>query len=282
MRIIKYAYGGYLFFMPNGEVILWDGGIDFYCRRWAIPYLKARGVTEITIIVSHWHNETHTSSIPVFFRNFKVKALYTSGVYTNERPTDVPTKNLVLQRMEDQNTPMKIVQAGDQIMFGDVKVDILSPHEDIPNDMTDVGSYSPIGNYAGALIARFEYGNFSIMMTGDRSDRPSHWNPLKEALDLATTPVESTVFQIPHHGAYPDLIPSLPAMNMVRPKLLISSNMYPNTKQWAQDNNYDILYVDVVTPAYEIRPAEIVGSRSGSYTTRVLPKLNYPRCGIVT
>ena len=282
MRIIKYAYGGYLFIMPNKEVFLWDGGMEYEARMWAIPYLKSIDVSEISIIISHWHNDTHTNSIGAYIENFKIKKIYTSGVYANERPTDIPTKDLILSLMAKYKYSFSYVKAGDIIPHPEVTIDVLSPHPDIPNDLTEVGSYSTSGNHQGSLMARFSYGDFSILMTGDRGDLPPTWNPLSEALALATTPIQSTIMQLPHHGSKADIDTPSNALDFVNPHTVIVSNLHPNTKDWATGKGYGVLYVEVFAPAQERKPLEIVAKRDGTFTSMVMPRLNYSRCSLVS
>lgn len=280
MKIIKYAYGGYLFIMPNKEVFVWDGGMDYEARVWAIPYLKMMGVSEISIIISHWHNETHTNSVGAYIENFKIKKIYTSGVYANERPTDIPTKDLILSLMAKYKYSFSYVKAGDIIPHPEVTIDVLSPHPDIPNDLTEVGSYSTSGNHQGSLMARFSYGDFSILMTGDRGNLPASWNPLSEALELATTPIQSSIMQLPHHGSHRDIDTPSNALDFVNPNTVIISNLYPGTRDWAIQKGYKVIYVDVVIPAQEIKPLEITANKNGTFTTRVIPRLHYPLGGL--
>lgn len=241
LKVIKHSYGGYLIITPSKKLYIWDTGLNRRTVQWLIPYaLKYIQPVETNIIISHWHDDSHTQGLPSLINKYKrlnLTKIYTSGVYSNQRPDDLKTKDESLELLDRIGMAENYVKAGDIIEDSDLLIEVLAPSANIDGDIVIPGNYTDNPNSVGSVVARFEYGNSSVLMTGDRDTAM-----LTPALSGAREP-QSTILQAPHHGLRNDINQEI--VDMVNPELVVMSH-HPSagdTQQWLSDQNIDSIRV---------------------------------------
>lgn len=273
MEIIKWTYGSYLIVTPSKRVFIWDTGLENVARNWSLPYiLRHIRPIQTDIIISHWHHDTHTAALPRLLANderLKFGELYTSGVYSSQRPEDIPTKDASLAALTNLAKDPKFIKRGDKINDQDLTIEILSPCSDIQGDIDTPGEYTDNPNRVGAVVAKFTFGDFSLLMTGDRGQQM-----LTDTLSLAAN-ANATVMQAPHHGAIGDI--SQDHIDIVQPELVVFSSAPQtsnDTKEFLENQDIDVIRMG---PLYA-KPLKITANFDGSYTTkRLFWTVPYPR-----
>ena len=305
MRFIKFDYGGALVVTPSNRYIVIDTGpANRGTRKRLFPimyYMLApfKTVTEIDVIITHWHYSTHTQGLKHLIDGtpFRVNNLYNSGVYSTDREPDEEWKNEMINLLDKKGGKEIYVKYGDTIEDDDLKIDILSPHATIKQDKHEPGSYTDNPNSVGAVITRFQYGDFALIHPGDRGgnytwnteDNEMEGDPLSLSLKIAKSDgynLESTVMHNSHHSTsiayWPDEM-----LNIVKPKVAILSH-HENSDDVHEhlETNYthyldEVINIEGKYNYNELQghykyPIEIKGYKDGSYEINQLDNLTRP------
>jgi competence protein ComEC len=136
---------------PTGETLLYDtashAGEDD-----VLAYLDERDVDTVDhLVASHGHGD-HVAGHPEVIER-GVGTAYDSGI---DRGT--ATYRAYEAALDDHDVDRERLRAGDEIPLEGVEVTVLSP----PEDPIDGGDYN-----ANSLVLRVEYGETSVLLTGD-------------------------------------------------------------------------------------------------------------------
>ena len=239
---------------PNGETMVMDGG-GFYKNRFDVggrvvaPYLWNRGIGKIDYMVATHSDNDHIRGLYALLDLFPVKHFLTMGE-SGER----------LRRLQKQAhskgakfLPLKI---NEPIQVGEVRLIPLHPEPGSDSDRRIDNDLS--------LVMRLEYKNFSMLFTGDISDK------VEERLAKNPQQIKANILKAPHHGSR--FSNSSAFIQAVKPGTVIFSSGYlnrmhhphPETLERYQKAGVDIRRTDahgavqVITDgtSYEIRTHE--------------------------
>lgn len=161
----------------EGKVALIDGG---YPNGLALAYLKAHNVTHIDLMVLTHPHDDHDGGLIDVLKTIPVDVLVTNGQPLNDSPLYADFEEAV----QESGAERRIVKSGDNISFGSLTFQVLSPRKINPDTVN--------GN---SIVMRLLDGKVSFLFTGDTQH-------LEETrLVDSGVPIQSTVLKIAHHGA---------------------------------------------------------------------------------
>jgi competence protein ComEC len=145
-------------------------------------YLWWRGLDHIDYLVATHADADHIDGLNDIVRNFNVRAALIARL--PERDAEL---GKLLQLLTSNDVAVRAIGAGDKLWVGGVSLRVLWPH---PSGDTML----PSGNN-DSLVLRVEYGNRSILLTGDIEARA------ERALVAQQARVIADVTKVPHHGS---------------------------------------------------------------------------------
>ena len=167
----------------NKKVIVDSGGSESYDvgKNVLLPYLLDKRITKIDyIMISHFDTD-HCKGFEYVLENIKVKNV----IISKQSETSESFKQ-IMKIIRKKRINLIIVQKETKIKIDNfTTVDILSPQsENIADNMND-----------NSIVAKFEAYNFSILFTGDASEKIEK-ELIKEKINL-----KSDILKVSHHGS---------------------------------------------------------------------------------
>ena len=167
----------------NKKVIVDSGGSESYDvgKNVLLPYLLDKRITKIDyIMISHFDTD-HCKGFEYVLENIKVK-----NVIISKQSESSENFKQIMKIIRKKRINLIIVQKETKIKIDNfTTVDILSPQsENIADNMND-----------NSIVAKFEAYNFSILFTGDASEKIEK-ELIKEKINL-----KSDILKVSHHGS---------------------------------------------------------------------------------
>lgn len=167
----------------NKKVIVDSGGSESYDvgKNVLLPYLLDKRITKIDyIMISHFDTD-HCKGFEYVLENIKVKNV----IISKQSETSENFKQ-IMKIIRKKRINLIIVQKETKIKIDNfTTVDILSPQsENIADNMND-----------NSIVAKLEAYNFSILFTGDASEKIEK-ELIKEKINL-----KSDILKVSHHGS---------------------------------------------------------------------------------
>ena len=167
----------------NKKVIVDSGGSESYDvgKNVLLPYLLDKRITKIDyIMISHFDTD-HCKGFEYVLENLKVKNV----IISKQSETSENFKQ-IMKIIRKKRINLIVVQKGSKIKIDNfTTVDIISPHsENIADNMND-----------NSIVAKLEAYNFSILFTGDASEKIEK-ELIKEKINL-----KSDILKVSHHGS---------------------------------------------------------------------------------
>lgn len=179
---------------PSGKNILVDAGNPGQGKT-ILPRLRALGVNQIDLLVASHAHADHIGAADEVIKGITVKQVVDSGV-----PND--TKNyedflLAVDRniQEDPSVGKKFLQAepNQTFTFNDVVLTVLAPTQPLfRRDDLRAGGNEPNAN---SVILRLDYGDFSMLLTGD-AEAQTEDRLIQQGANL-----RANVLKVGHHGS---------------------------------------------------------------------------------
>jgi competence protein ComEC len=193
---------GFVALVDGGGAV--DGGFDPGARV-VEPYLRARGIGRIDLVVlSHPHPD-HMNGLFRVLERFEVGALWTSGD-EGDNPQYARLLGLARRRGIRQPVPAAFEHRG-------LELTPLGPW------MGDrIGAPPGLSVNDASLTVRLHHAGRSILFAGDLEEDGEAELVGRAGLDL---PVASEVLKVPHHGSRTSSTPEL--LDTVRPGLAVAS-----------------------------------------------------------
>lgn len=185
----------------NKKVIVDSGGSENYNvgKNVLLPYLLDKGITKIDyIMISHFDTD-HCKGFEYVLENIKVKnVIISKQIETSENFKQI------MQIIKKKKIKLIVVQKGDKIKLDNfTTVDIISPQsENLADNMND-----------NSIVAKFEAYNFSILFTGDASEK------IEKELIREKVNLKSDILKVSHHGSKTGT--SEEFLKSVRPKIAL-------------------------------------------------------------
>lgn len=192
---------------PAGRWVLVDAGprtehADAGEKR-VLPFLRARGVGRIELLVlTHPHSD-HIGGAPAVLRALAVGRLMEPGL-----PVGSPLYLETLRVAEERGVPWTAARAGRRVDVDGVKLEFLWPYDDYldaPPDANDISA-----------VVRVRYGEFALLLTGDVPEHVEHRLVEREGAALG-----AQILKLGHHGSRTSSSAELLAA--VRPELGVVS-----------------------------------------------------------
>ena len=190
---------------------------------------KLNAFTIDKLILTHPHAD-HIANATFLIQSgvFKVKSVYDNGIVSGSKMY----LNYVTE-CQKRNVPLRKLNAGDQLDFGEgCSFIILAPAENYVNLLNSADIKGDPNNES--IIARLEYGNFSMMFTGDAEV------PAEEKILAKLQPCN--VLKAGHHGS--KTASSAKFLSKVKPEYVLISAGEPVKKRGG--NSYGHPHAQVI------------------------------------
>jgi competence protein ComEC len=233
---------------PTGKHVLIDAG-DTTKGKAVVEALKRNNIQQLDyFIVTHPHPD-HMGGAAEVFKAFKVLNVLDNGQEPSIPPELLPAKPpatkkpvkkqppSIIKFYEDYKSELEKSGAKHEVTRPGMKYDlgggalltILAPHEPFfTKEKMRTGGNEPNAN---SIVARLDYGSFSMLLTGDAEDQTEH-TLLTKDLNL-----EAQILKVAHHGS--KYATSRDFLNRVKPQIAIIScgawNRYGHPSQAVLD-----------------------------------------------
>jgi competence protein ComEC len=171
--------------MPDGNTLLVDGGGNTTESTRRIgetvvsEYLWWRGLSDIDYVLATHADADHIAGLNDVLKNFAVR-----GALIARRPANDPEFSTFAQTLADTETPSEMIEAGDVIQFGAVRVSVMWPPAGGETSKND-----------DSVVLRIQFGERAILLTGD-IERAAETSLLALQQEL-----HADVVKVAHHGS---------------------------------------------------------------------------------
>jgi competence protein ComEC len=164
---------------PGGVNILFDGGPE---PDLVAGKLAALGIKRLDAVVATHPHADHIIGLPSVMARFPVSLELDPGC-----PDDSPFSAELEQAVVDEHIDSEHPRAGDSLMVGDLRLDVLSPDECWNGTNSDPNNDS--------LVIKVVYREDTVLMGGEPEE------PAQQLLVDDGAPLQAEVLKVPHHGA---------------------------------------------------------------------------------
>lgn len=165
---------------PEGERMLVDGGPDPRILSKLGSVLPSWDRRIDKILVSHPHAD-HVAGLIGVFERYDVKDVYETGI------TGEPFQQPFNERVKEEGAISHVVQEGEVISFGSVLIKIIAPDHRLFGKSLDDANM-------GSVVLEVEYGETSILLTGDAP------REMEEEI-IPDLSLSIDVLKVAHHGS---------------------------------------------------------------------------------
>jgi competence protein ComEC len=168
---------------PAGMTMLVDGGPD---EDLLATELAALGVKRIDVVVASHPHADHVVGLPSVLARFQVGLVLQPGC-----PTTSALQVEVDDAIADEGIEVRSPWAGDSFVVGDVRLDVISPHECYTGTESDTNN--------DALVIRLVRGNDIVLFATEPEEPAQEWM-LDQSTDAGLN-LRADLLKVPHHGA---------------------------------------------------------------------------------
>ncbi len=183
---------------PGGANVLIDAGPE---AEEVATKLSALGVKRLDAVVATHPHADHVEGLPAVMARFPVGLVLDPGC---DEPSPSYTQFLVA--LGDEHLPVQHPRAGDTLLVGDLRLDVLGPSACAQGTDSDPNNDS--------LVIRLTYREDVVLFPGDAEE------PLQQEVLDEGAPLTAEVLKVPHHGGATSLVDFFHA---VRPELAVVS-----------------------------------------------------------
>ena len=163
--------------------MLVDGGPD---EELVATELAALGVKRIDVVVASHPHADHVVGLPSVLARFQVGVVLQPGCpSTSSLQVDLD------RAIADEGIEVRTPWAGETFVVGDVRLDVLSPHECYTGTESDTNN--------DALVIRLSRGDDVVLLATEPEEPAQEW--LLEQHAEAGLDLSADVLKVPHHGA---------------------------------------------------------------------------------
>lgn len=165
--------------LPDGKNILVDAGSPA-AGPGLVKYLRSIGTRRIDhLIFTHPHDD-HIGGVFNIISEFEVGSFYDNGISNFQSAI----YRDYLKSVRSDLAKYRILQAGEQLSFGELKIEVINP------------LLPPTGNLNDdSIVLRLHYGDVRVLLSGDMGKVGE-----KRLLNIGTE-LSSHVLKVGHHGA---------------------------------------------------------------------------------
>ena len=168
---------------PAGMTMLVDGGPD---EEQVATELAALGVKRIDVVVASHPHADHVVGLPSVLARFQVGLVLQPGC-----PSTSALQVDLDRAIADEGIEVRTPWAGESFVVGDVRLDVISPHECYAGTESDTNN--------DALVIRLVQGDDVVLFATEPEEPAQEWlleEHVDEGLDL-----HADLLKVPHHGA---------------------------------------------------------------------------------
>ncbi len=189
---------------PGGVAILVDGGPD---PAQMATELAAVGVRRLDVVVASHPHADHIVGLPEVLARFPVALLLEPGC-----AEDSPDAAALAEAVQSEHVPVRHPRAGDVLVVGDVRLDVLSPDRCWHDTESDTNN--------DAIVLRASLGEDTVLFATE-PEEPAQQVLLDDGVDLT-----ADVLKVPHHGAATSLEPFFQAVHAAVAVVSVGPNTY--------------------------------------------------------
>ncbi|MCI0635132.1 MAG: DNA internalization-related competence protein ComEC/Rec2 [Actinobacteria bacterium] len=212
---------------PGGASILVDGGPE---PADIATELAALGIKRLDLVVASHPHADHIVGLPAVLSRIPVGSILEPGC-----PGDSPDAETLAEAVAAEGVPGRHPRAGEVILVGDVRLEILSP------DRCWSGTESDSNN--DALVIRASIGE-DVVLFATEPEEPAQQVMLDEEVDLA-----ADVLKVPHHGAATSLETFFEAVGAEVAVVSVGPNTYghpvPEVLDWLRSGGTRVVRTDL-------------------------------------
>lgn len=274
MEIYKFTHSNYVIVSPSGQVHIYDGSYHWNWHR-IMPVMRDLiGESRLeSIVISHYDRD-HVGGLGSVISCLAgdVKAVYSSGMYSNEAANEerrIPVEKAI----QRYSIPHIFTVAGDTIADDVLDIQVIAPlAQDLPTEPPD---WVDISNTRYDVAVKYSYGDFSILLTADKS-----YDALNRVATVGGYDVTATIGHSPHHGD-PDMV-SEDLVDLIQPELMIVESGSGVAKSFYE--GLDIVAHQLFEEREQVNPGtpvdgpvKILGNSDGTWSLE--PIVRPTKCG---
>jgi competence protein ComEC len=214
---------------PGGANVLIDGGPD---PQLVAVDLAALGVKHLDAIVATHPHLDHYVGLPAVLARFPVRLVVDTGCHPPESGS--ASYRQFLQTVQEEGVPQEHPRAGDVLMIGDLRFDVLSP------DRCWHGTNSDPNN--DSLVLLLTYREDSVLFANEPEVEA------QQTMLQAGEPLAAEVLNVPHHGAGTSILPFFQAVHDAVAVVSVGPNTYghpvPRTLDWLRQTGARVFRTD--------------------------------------
>lgn len=174
----------YLIVTPEKKTILIDAG-PAEAGPNVVTFLRRQGVTELDLVIATHPHADHIGGLGYVLESIKVKNVLDSG---QEHTT--LTYRRMLEAVKKHVGRLTLAQAGQKFNLDNgITLSVLGPRQPWLQNV----SGSDLN--ANSVVIRLDYGQFSMLLTGDAEDET------EDRLLADNAPLQVTALKVAHHGS---------------------------------------------------------------------------------
>ncbi len=197
-----------LFEVPTGQVMLVDGGPDKKVLRRLgeeLPFWERR----IDVIALTHPHEDHFAGLNLVLERYEVGTVLITGVEAHSQGYQ-----RFLEIINQKHIPLLIIEKPEQLVFGDVRFNILYPDHSFKNRrMSNLNNSS--------LVIKVQYRLINMLLTGD-AEKEEEGELLSSGINL-----QAEILKVGHHGSETSSTEEF--LQAVKPALALISSGAGNT-----------------------------------------------------
>ena len=181
VHFIDVGQGDSTLILSDGYAILIDAGENDKGDE-VLSYLHDVGVQKIDLMIATHPHSDHIGGLDTVIDGIEVKEVLVPYL----KPSIVPTTKTYtdfLTAVKDHNITLTQARVSDTYRFGNGKLTVLGP----------VANYDELNNTS--LVARFDYGELSVLLTGDMEQ------DAERDLLASGASVSADILKLGHHGS---------------------------------------------------------------------------------
>lgn len=181
VHFIDVGQGDCTLILSDGHTILIDAGENDKGDE-VLAYLDDIGVQKIDLMIATHPHSDHIGGLDTVIQGISVKEVLMPPLKSSVVPTTKTYKDL-LMAVKEKNITLKQSKVLEEYRFGNGKLTVLGP----------VANYDELNNTS--LVARFDYGELSVLLTGDMEA------DAERDLLASGASVSADVLKLGHHGS---------------------------------------------------------------------------------
>ena len=189
---------------PDGRAMLYDAGAmagPDCARRQIAPFLWQRGINRLDEVFLSHADLDHFNGLTSLIDRFPIGQVTCTPTFAQK---DTEGVQFTMTELERRGIPVRIVAAGDQLVSGDVALDVLHPPPSGP----------PGNENTRSMVLAIHHAGRTLLLTGDLEGAG-----LQRVLEMPARRVD--VLLAPHHGSAKANSPALAAW--AKPRVVVSS-----------------------------------------------------------